>query len=285
MRSRTIGVSVLTTTALFGLTTACAPVGEGKAADIGRAARAAASASAGATPAPAAKGKGAGKGTGMLADLSGAEVLSQAHEAMRKVESARVVAKMRDDGSPVEFELSLDKKGSCNGTIRYEGMGKVDLIKSTELIHFKGDADYWRGTASKEHASKKQTDAMVTMLADRWLKMPVSDPKAAAMGHICDLDKLTDGGGRPNPLARKGETVTIDGKQALAVVTAAKEGTETDYIATQGTPYVLKSTVSGDETGEVLFSAFGTPVDTALPEGADVLDLSKLGHGGPAESV
>lgn len=133
----------------------------------------------------------------MLADLSGAEVLSQAHEAMRKVESARVVAKMRDGGSPVEFELSLDKKGSCNGTIRYEGMGKVDLIKSTELIHFKGDADYWRGTASKEHASKKQTDAMVTMLADRWLKMPVSDPKAAAMGHICDLDKLTDGGGRP----------------------------------------------------------------------------------------
>lgn len=61
MQSRTIGVSALTTTALFGLTTACAPVGEGKAADIGRAARAAAPASAGATPAPVAKGKGAAR--------------------------------------------------------------------------------------------------------------------------------------------------------------------------------------------------------------------------------
>ncbi|MFI6149026.1 hypothetical protein [Streptomyces sp. NPDC051109] len=284
MRSRTIGVSVLTTTALFGLTTACAPVGGSKAADIGRAARAAAPASAGATPPPAAKGKGAGKG-GMLADLSGAEILSQAHEAMRKVESARVVAKMHDGGNPVEFELSLDKKGSCNGAIRYEGMGKVDIVKSTELIHFKGDADYWRGTAAKKHTPKKQTDAMVTMLADRWLKMPLTDARASAMGHICDLDKLTGGGDRPNPLARKGETVTIDGKQALAVTTAAKEGTETDYIATQGTPYVLKSTVSGDETGEVLFSGFGTPVDTNLPEGADVLDLSKLGGEVPAESV
>ncbi|MFD5510975.1 hypothetical protein ACFWIB_24820 [Streptomyces sp. NPDC127051] len=285
MRSRTIGVSVLTTTALFGLTTACAPVGGSKAADIGRAARAAAPASAGATPPPAAKGKGAGKGSGMLADLSGAEILSQAHEAMRKVESARVVAKMHEEGSPVEFDLTLDKKGSCKGAVRYDGMGKVDLIKSTDLIHFKGDADYWRGTAAKEHAPKRQTEAMVTMLADRWLKMPVSDAKASAMKHLCDLDKLTDGGGRPNPLARKGETVTIDGKQALAVVTAAKNGTETDYIATQGTPYVLKSTVSGDETGEILFSGFGTPVDTALPEGADVLDLSKLGDGGPAETV
>ncbi|WP_030865868.1 hypothetical protein [Streptomyces sp. NRRL F-2747] len=281
MRSRTIGVSVLTTTALFGLTTACAPVGGSKAADIGRAARAAASASAGAPPAPAAKGKG----TGMLADLSGAEILSQSHEAMRKVESTRVVAKMHEEGSPLEFDLTLDKKGSCKGAVRYDGMGKVDLIKSAELIHFKGDADYWRATAAKEHAPKRQADAMVTMLADRWLKMPVSDAKASAMRHMCDLDKLTDGRGRPNPLARKGETVTIDGKQAMAVITAAKNGTETDYIATQGTPYVLKSTVSGDETGEVLFSAFGAPVDTALPEGADVLDLSKLGDGGPAETV
>ncbi|MFF4852374.1 hypothetical protein [Streptomyces sp. NPDC001194] len=281
MRSRTIGVSVLTTTALFGLTTACAPVGGSKAADIGRAARAAASASAGATPAPAAKGKA----TGMLADLSGAEILSQSHEAMRKVESTRVVAKMHEEGSPLEFDLTLDKKGSCKGTVRYDGMGKVDLIKSAELIHFKGDADYWRATAAKEHAPKRQADAMVTMLADRWLKMPVSDAKAAAMKHMCDLDKLTDGRGRPNPLARKGETVTIDGKQAMAVITAARNGTETDYIATQGTPYVLKSTVSGDETGEVLFSAFGAPVDTALPEGADVLDLSKLGDGGAAETV
>ncbi|MFI8261595.1 hypothetical protein [Streptomyces sp. NPDC085665] len=281
MRSRTIGVSVLTTTALFGLTTACAPVGGSKAADIGRAARAAASASAGAPPAPAAKGKG----TGMLADLSGAEILSQSHEAMRKVESTRVVAKMHEEGSPLEFDLTLNKKGSCKGAVRYDGMGKVDLIKSAELIHFKGDADYWRATAAKEHAPKRQADAMVTMLADRWLKMPVSDAKASAMRHMCDLDKLTDGRGRPNPLARKGETVTIDGKQAMAVITAAKNGTETDYIATQGTPYVLKSTVSGDETGEVLFSAFGAPVDTALPEGADVLDLSKLGDGGPAETV
>lgn len=285
MRSRTIGVSVLTTTALFGLTAACAPAGGGKAADIGRAARAAAPAAAGATPAPTAKGRAAVKGGGLIADLSGAEILSQSHEAMRKVESARVVAKMREEGTRVEFDLALDKKGSCKGSIRYDAMGKVDLIKSADLVHFKGDADYWRATAAKEHAPKRQAEAMVTMLADRWLKMPVSDAKAAALKQMCDLNKLTDGGGRPHPLARKGETVTIDGKQALAVVTAAKEGTETDYIATQGTPYVLKSTVSGDDTGEVLFSDFGTPVDTALPEGADVLDLSKLGDGGPAEAV
>ncbi|MEV6729535.1 MULTISPECIES: hypothetical protein [unclassified Streptomyces] len=283
MRSRTIGVSVLATTALFGLTTACLPGGGGKAADVGRAARAAEQASGGAAPSPTAKNKD--KSTGVLADLSGAEILSQSYEAMRKVESAHVVAKVREEGKPMEFELSLDKKGSCNGVIRYEGMGRMNLVKSTDLIHFKGDEEYWRGAAAQKHTPKKQVDAMVAMLADRWLKVPVSDPRAASMSHVCDLGKLTGGSGRANPLARKGETVTIDGKQALAITTAAKEGTETDYIATQGTPYMLKSTVSGDETGEILFSAFGTPVDTALPDGADVLDLSKLGGGVPGESV
>ncbi|MEV0416174.1 hypothetical protein AB0I68_36845 [Streptomyces sp. NPDC050448] len=283
MRSRTIGVSVLTTTALFGLTTACLPGGGGKAADVGRAARA--QASGGATPSPTAKGREKDKGTGVLADLSGTEILSQSYEAMRKVESAHVVAKVREEGKPMEFELSLDKKGSCNGVIRYDGMGKLNIIKSADLIHFKGDEDYWRGAAAQKHTPKKQVDAMVTMLADRWLKVPLSDSRAASMTHVCDLDKLTGGSTRANPLARKGETVTIDGKQALAITTAAKQGTETDYIATQGTPYLLKSTISGDETGEVLFSAFGTPVDVALPADADVLDLSKLGGGVPGESV
>ncbi|TDU77813.1 hypothetical protein [Streptomyces sp. KS 21] len=285
MRSRTIGLSVLATSALFGLTTACLPGGGGKAADVGRAARAAEQASAGATPPPTAKGKDKDKGTGVLADLSGAEILNQSYEAMRKVESAHVVAKMREEGKQVEFDLSLDKKGGCNGAIRYEAMGKVDLVKSSDLMHFKGDADYWRAVAAKKHTPKKQTDAMVTMLADRWLKMPLSDPEAASFAHVCDLGKLTGGTSKPSPLARKGETVAIDGKQALAITSAAKEGTEVDYIATQGTPYLLKSTISGDESGEILFSAFGTPVDTALPEGADVLDLSKLGGGAPGESV
>lgn len=68
IRSRTIGVSVLATTALFGLTTACLPGSWGKAADTGRAARAAEQASNGATPSPTAKNKD--KSTGVLADRS-----------------------------------------------------------------------------------------------------------------------------------------------------------------------------------------------------------------------
>ncbi|MET9888362.1 hypothetical protein ABZZ20_35655 [Streptomyces sp. NPDC006430] len=278
MHSRTIAVTSLGTTALLALT-ACAPVGGAKAADMGRAARAGAAPSGGPKPAAPAKG------TGMLTDLSGAEILSQSQETMSKTESFRIVAKIPYDGKPAALDMAVDKKGNCNGTVRAQDMGTVHLIKSPDLVHFKGDADYWRGAAQKDHLSQKQTGQLVTSFADRWMKIPASDPRAKKMAAGCALGKSMDKSEKPSPLARKGEVTTIDGQQAVAIVSPSKEGTETDYVAARGKPYLLKSTVSGDMNAEAAFSAFDTPVDVTSPTDSDVLDLSKLGGGVPAESV
>ncbi|MET9321776.1 hypothetical protein ABZX75_16520 [Streptomyces sp. NPDC003038] len=280
MRSGTIAATALGTTALFALT-ACVPGSGGdKAAEIGRAARA----SAGAT-APAPTASAPAKGSDGIEGMSGADILTRSYEVTRKAESAHVVAKVRDQGKPMEIDLSLDKKGNCNGVIRLEGMGTMTLVKSTELIHFKGDAAYWRGTAKAKSAPKKQTDQMVATLADRWVRIQTSDPRAATMTSSCDLDKLTGHFGKGSPLARKGETATVDGKQTLAITSPAKQGMQTDYVATQGTPYLLKSAISGDTTGEISLSGFGAPVDVTSPKDSDILDLSKLGGGVPGEAV
>lgn len=278
MRSRTIAATAIGTTALLGLT-ACQPGGEGKAAALGRTARAAATA-----PAPSGSASAPAKGAGGLTDLSGAEILTQAYEATRKAESAHVNAKVPYEGKPMGIDLSLDKKGNCNGAIRLDGMGRLDIIKSTELLHFRGDEAYWRGAAKLKNTPKKQTDQMVATLADRWVKIPTSDPRAASMTGSCDLEKLTGGFGKSSPLARKGATTTVDGKPALAITSPAKEGTQTDYVATQGTPYILKSAISGGSDGEAVFSEFGTPVDVTSPKDTDVLDLGKVG-GTPGEAV
>ncbi|MBT2404494.1 MULTISPECIES: hypothetical protein [unclassified Streptomyces] len=278
MRSRTIAATAIGTTALLGLT-ACAG-GEDKAAALGRTARASAAATA---PAPSGSAAAPAKGAG-LTDLSGAEILTQAYEATRKAESAHVTATVPYEGEPMKINLSLDKKGNCNGAIRLQGMGKLDIIKSTELVHFKGDEAYWRGAAKLKSTPKKQTDQMVATLADRWVKIPASDPRAASMTGSCDLDKLMGGFDRSSPLARKGGTATVEGKPAIAVTSPTKDGTQTDYVATQGTPYIVKSTITGGTDGEAVFSEFGTPVDVTSPKDSDVLDLGKLG-GAPGEAV
>ncbi|MFB0631109.1 hypothetical protein [Streptomyces sp. AB3(2024)] len=277
MRSRTkTSAAALAATALIGAgLTACGGA-PGRAASVGREARAAQAPSPsapGGAPAPARSG-------GPIAGRSGQEILTEAYEATRKAESAHVNAKADYQGKPMQIDLSLDKQGHCNGAVRLEGMGRLDIIKSSELVHFRGDAAYWRGAARERHTPQKQTDQMVAALADRWVKVPVSDPRAASMTGTCDLDKLTGDFGKGSPLARKGQTTVVDGKPALAVTSPSRQGTQTDYIATEGKPYVLKSAVSGDTTGEALFSAFDVPVDTASPQDSDVLDLSKIG--GPA---
>ncbi|MFD8982709.1 hypothetical protein [Streptomyces sp. NPDC059564] len=281
MRSRTkTTATALAAATLLGGLTACLPGGgAGSAAEVGKQARAAKATAVPPSPSPSAKGDG-----GPLATRSGQEILTQAYEATRKAESAHVTAKVDYQGKPMRIDLSLDKKGHCNGAVRLEGMGKLDIIKSTELVHFRGDAAYWRGAARERHTPQKQTDQMVATLADRWVKIPASDPRAASMTGSCDLDKLTGDFGKGSPLARKGETTTVDGVPALAVTSPARQGTQTDYVATRGKPYILKSTVSGDTAGEALFSAFDVPVDTASPQDSDVLDLGKIG-GPVGESV
>ncbi|MFI5637708.1 hypothetical protein ACIA8H_09860 [Streptomyces goshikiensis] len=287
MRSRTVVATAIGTTALLGAT-GCLPAGGHRAADIGKAARASAGATAPASSGSGAdegKGSGSGAGSGRLTDLSGREILRRAHKATREAESAHVVAKVRLDGKPMAIDISLDKKGNCNGVIRLDGMGRMELIKSAELIHFKGDEAYWRGAAKLKNAPREQADQMVAALAGRWVKVPASDARSTAMAGMCDLDKLTLEAGRDSVLARKGAAATVDGVPAVAVTSPGKDGTETDYVATEGTPYILRSTLSGKQDGEVSFSEFGKPVDVTSPKDSDVLDMGKAGGSGPGESV
>ncbi|WP_405980360.1 hypothetical protein [Streptomyces sp. NBC_00158] len=275
-RTKTTATALAAAALIGGGLTACVP-GDGRASDVGSRARADRSPAASASGPAAPSGPSDAKGGRALTDLSGPEILGRAGEVTRKAQSMHVTATVEYESKPMKIDLSLDKNGNCNGAVRLDGMGTMDIIKSSELVHFRGDADYWRGAAKQKHASQKQTDQMVAVLAGRWVKLPATDPRAAPMTGSCDLGRLTDDLGKGSPLARKGETGTVDGKPALAVISPARQGTQTDWIATRGMPYILKSSISGDTTGAVLFSAFDVPVDTASPKDSDVLDLSKTG--------
>ncbi|MGW6710427.1 hypothetical protein ACWGDE_36810 [Streptomyces sp. NPDC054956] len=266
MRSHAVAVTALGTTVLLALT-ACSPSGKNAASDKPSSAQSSAAPS----PSPS-------KPAGVLDGLSGEEIMNKGYEATRGADSMHVVATMPVDGKSMHVDMSLDKKGNCNGTMSQEGMGKVALIRTAELVHIKADADFWRNTAAGEKTPKKQVDAMVTLLADRWVKMPASAEETKALGAMCDIKELTSDFEKASPLARKGETTTVDGKPAVAVTGPAKGGTETDWVAAEGTPYLLKATMSGSEQGELLLSAYNVPVDTTSPTG-DVLDMDKLKTG------
>ncbi|MEV6950799.1 hypothetical protein [Streptomyces sp. NPDC051183] len=266
MRNHATAATALGATVLLALT-ACSPSGKTAATDRPSTA-----------PSSAAPSPSPSKPAGVLDGLSGEEIMNKGYEATRGADSMHVVATMPVDGKTVHLDMSMDKKGNCNGTIRQEGMGTVAVIRSADLLHLKADADFWRNSVAGTKTPKKQVDAMVTLLADRWVKTSSSDEETKDMAHMCDMKELTADFDKASPLARKGETTTVDGKQVVAVTGPVKAGMETDWVATEGTPYILKATVAGEEQGELHLSAYNVPVDTASPTG-DVLDLAKLKKG------
>ncbi|MEV5148142.1 hypothetical protein AB0L14_28030 [Streptomyces sp. NPDC052727] len=93
--------------------------------------------------------------------------------------------------------------------------------------------------------------------------------------HFCELEKvLGDRHVRSN--ATRGESTTIDGTPAIALRERNDKQQVTAYVATKGTPYILRldsSTAHGEGTTQ--FRDFGKAPAAQKPEG-DILDTAAL---------
>lgn len=267
MRTTTLASAVCICAAMTGLT-ACTSSGDSGSSD----AKAGAASKTSAEPSKAAVA---------YADLRGSELQEKVLAATRGATSMRVAGHVVEAGSKTEIDVALNTRGECAGSVSVQGKGTGEIIKTSELLFYKADAAFWRSQAPKRLA-KKQVDSMVALVADRWIRVKTSDPRAGKMASVCDLDKLMRSF-KVNPLARKGEPTTVNGQTTLPVTTPAKGGLETWYVATQGKPYLLKATKDGDKPTEISMSAFNQPVSLTPPADKDIVDLSKLR--GPTTAV
>ncbi|MFE4258957.1 hypothetical protein [Streptomyces sp. NPDC056883] len=267
MHARTIASMALGTTALLAMT-ACGPDAE--------------SASGASTP--------AATPSAALDTLPVDQILAKSGAAMDALQSVHVTGTLSNttdgktaDGTPVaagtsiKMDLSVDKKGNCRGTMHVAGTGALSIIRTAELVHVNGDAEFWRNIAAQKKASKKQENAVVGAFAARWVRIPTSNPQARQMSAACDQVTPLTSVGANAVKARESGTSLIDGRAVVAVSAQTAQGQdETYWIATEGTPHLLKALVGGETAGEIAYSAFDTPVDTTPPADSEVIDIAKL---------
>ncbi|MGW1767963.1 hypothetical protein ACWCQL_28455 [Streptomyces sp. NPDC002073] len=260
MRTTTLAATALASAALLGLT-ACGTSGSGS--DSGSSSASGSAAKPAAQKAP-------------YADLSGPQLLEKSLAATRKATSMTVKGSVTEDKKPMTMELSLSTGDECRGSMATAGEGRFELIKSKKNAYVKADEAFYRAAGKGE--PKEQTDAVVKMLADRWMKSPADSPDAKDFTGICDLDELLKEFEDNSGTAHKGAVTTVDGQQAVALTVPADGGTGTVYVAAKGEPFLLKAVQKdGDDPGEMTFSDFNRPVDTTPPADKDVVDISKLG--------
>ncbi|MFC9676018.1 hypothetical protein [Streptomyces sp. NPDC056949] len=212
-----------------------------------------------------------------FADLSGPQITNKAMKATRGATSLTIKGDAADgDGGQIALDVALDKKGECAGSMGMNGQGKVDLIKTGPTVYLKSDEAFLRAQSKGE--SKADTDAVVKMLAGRWMKSKADSPDAKDMADFCDLDSMLAEFKSNDTLARKGRATTVDGTPAFTVTETDGKDEFTLYVATEGKPYVLKLvTKSAKEPASLTFSDYDKPVEAAPPADKDIVDLDKLG--------
>ncbi|WP_031025156.1 hypothetical protein [Streptomyces sp. NRRL WC-3725] len=218
------------------------------------------------------------KPKGPFAGMSGGQIAERALKTTTDATSVRLKGRVTDDESKgvIEIDMAIDHKGKCAGTMRMDGQGKADLIKTGSTVYMKYDAAFLRAQSKGE--SKEDTQAAVDMLAGKWTKMAVKGQDAKDIASFCDLDSvLGDMSSGGTAGTTRGKTTRVDGTPAITL--HEKDGKEryTAYVATEGKPYLLRvDSVSGGKQPEHLsFVDYGKPVPAKKPTG-EIIDLDAL---------
>ncbi|MEU9646758.1 hypothetical protein [Streptomyces sp. NPDC048188] len=203
------------------------------------------------------------------------DIAAKAVEATRQAKSVHVKGDTRtEDGSTVTVDVSVDQEKNCQGTIG-AGETRADVRHTDATLYLRGDEQYWQ-TALKQQPDAAQK--MAPKLTDKWVKMPANDATTAGVcdkqGFIAAMDE--DESERKG--MKRGSTTDVNGEEALALTKDAAGGEKlTLYVATEGEPYILKTTTEGGKSpGSVTFSEYGETVAPEQPPAGETVDMKEL---------
>lgn len=203
------------------------------------------------------------------------DIAAKAVEATRQAKSMHVKGDNRlEDGSSVTIDVSVDQEKNCQGTIG-TGEAKADVRHTDATLYLRGDEQYW------QDALKQQPDAaqkMAPKLQGKWVKMPAND---AATAGVCDKQGLIaamDEDKSERQGMKRGDTTEVGGEEALKLTKKGSAGeTLALYVATEGEPYILKTTTEGGKNpGSVTFSDYNKPVSPEQPPADQTVDMEEL---------
>lgn len=142
-------------------------------------------------------------------------------------------------------------------------------------LYLRGDEQYWRTALEQQPDAARK---MAPKLQDKWVRMPANDASTAGVcdkqGFIAAMDE--DESERRG--MKRGSTTEVNGEEALKLTKDASGGEKlTLYVATEGEPYILKTTTEGGENpGGVTFSEYGKTVDPQQPPADETVDMKEL---------
>ncbi|WP_377269508.1 hypothetical protein [Peterkaempfera sp. SMS 1(5)a] len=262
MRTTRLLIGTLVCAAAVAGLTGCTSDKKGDSASAPASGSASASSSLSASPSPSPSASS--EQTPGIETLSAKQISDKAKAALLAAPSLTMDVVSTSGGDQVRGKVSLDRKGHCIARMTMGSQGSMVVLESGGQVWIKPDEVFLKGMAGAEGAK---------LMAGKYLKgASVKD-----MASLCDLDEfakgITQGG---SSKAAKAGVATVGGQRTAVIKVSEDGGMTTIYVAAEGTPYPVKMVHTGSDSGTVLFSGFGEPVNVTVPPASLVIDSSKL---------
>jgi hypothetical protein len=205
-------------------------------------------------------GSGGPKSNG-IADQTPDQILTRMKTDVSKAQTVHVTGQIAEGSGGVSLDLTLARGKGGSGTVTFNGL-TIQIVRSGDKLYFKGNQAFL----------KKYSGAAASLLAGKWFVVPSTMSGFSSFVPLTSITGLIGQilGSAPSTL-EKGDTTTINGQPALAIVDTTKGGTL--YVATTGPVYPLELKPKTG-SGHVSFSDWDQPVTITPP--SNPVDLSKL---------
>ncbi|MGW7075355.1 hypothetical protein ACWGH2_28110 [Streptomyces sp. NPDC054871] len=209
-----------------------------------------------------------------FAGKSADQIAADAVKATEQADSMHMKGTVQQSaGSTMTVDLSVDNSKNCDGSIRAEGTS-ADVRNAKGTFYLRGDEKYWQKALKGQAGS----DKIVPKVADKWVKAPADD---ATSKSLCDKKALMasmDKDKSERKGMKKGSTTDVDGAETIRLTKKTSGGeTLTMYVATEGKPYILRTTSKGgEEPNTATFSDYGKAVSPEAPAPGETVDLKEL---------
>lgn len=202
-------------------------------------------------------------------------LMSLARANMRASGAMTVTLNSTEEGRTVQIKAALSAAGKCAAAIRIGGQDMQVVVTGPTHVYMKADPGFWRS------AGGSQGGRLAAAVGDHWVKLTDKVLEHGNIREFCSFDSfletvLSDEDSGSEVV--KGAPTTLDGRQVIPLVEELTDETDTMYVSTGKTPYIVKiEGEGGDSPGSGSFSDFGKPPHISAPPASQTLDMADLG--------
>ncbi|WP_256105406.1 hypothetical protein [Streptomyces sp. ODS05-4] len=193
---------------------------------------------------------------------------------MARLASLSVDGTLPGRGGPMKLHLTMDKAGSCEGTIGLQEAGEVQILRIGKDAWIKPDQRFWQAMANNPEDGRVAAE----LFTGKYLPVDSTDSDYQDLFSACGLISSFANDTESDNTYTKGRTHTVETVRTIQLKTSDSSGEVGDmYIASRGKPYVISMEKgTGASATRMTFSDFDRPLAATPPSAELVIDPDSL---------